>query len=106
MRETNEYYNAYIRAARRVARQMTRELRKDALDAGWSPSLAGAIKILFTAGEFRVHVPDEFENDAFDAEYGNENGSPSAVIRKFANKVDDLANMLDENLKKELKGLK
>lgn len=106
MRETNEYYNAYIRAARRVARQMTRELRKDALDAGWSPSLAGAIKILFTTGEFRVHVPDELENDAFDAEYGNETGSPSAVIRKFANKVEDLGDMLDKNLQKELKGLK
>lgn len=81
---------ALVRAVESVTKEMTNALIANALSDGWDPSVAETLKVKrqpakLTANnsvhKFSAEVKDGTE--AFDAEYGRDEGTPKATVRKF-----------------------
>jgi hypothetical protein len=70
---------------------------------GWEPEVANALTVNVTEHTATVEVHDDFATKAFDHEFGTQNHSPKATIRK--SQVTDtfkanLAVMFDKELGK------
>lgn len=66
------------------------ELRRSATSSGWPRDIANLMSVEMTSKGIEISYPDEFRDTIHELEYGNENKRPTAVIRKFMNRVDSM----------------
>jgi hypothetical protein len=76
---------AVNKAKEDTAVYMTAELRRNALSSGWHPEVVANMSVVHDNGSYKVTVHPDYTDRAFVHEYGNENSSPTAVIRKYSN---------------------
>ncbi len=74
-----------------TAAHLTRTLRQRAHEAGWPSHVYGGITVHANEDGFRVHLADHIEEHAMDLEYGTQQSPPNAVLRRFGNRLDELA---------------
>lgn len=67
---------------------LSSDLRRSAASAGWPADLVNTMKVELKNNAVTVTYPDELRNQIHDFEYGNERRRPTAVIRRFMNRVD------------------
>ena len=79
----NTLEQALKKAMRHLAVSATNELRSGAAAHGWDPQTANGLSVELSATQAVVHVEDQFATSAFDNEFGNQNHSPKATIRKL-----------------------
>jgi hypothetical protein len=81
--------NPYLKAVRLAADQTTAyataEVRQRAVNAGWEDDVAGGTQVRFTGTAFESHITESVKDQAFVAEFGNEEQLPTAVLRKYDN---------------------
>lgn len=64
------------------------ELRRAATSAGWPSDIAKLMSVELKNNAIEITYPDEFRNTIHELEYGNEQKRPTAVIRRFVNRID------------------
>jgi hypothetical protein len=65
--------------------QMTAQVRRHALSDGWEQDVANSLSVVHTNNSLSIQVDDQFADKAFTHEFGTENSSPKATLRKFGN---------------------
>lgn len=86
-------------ASDRVAYQMTMTLRTSALYAGWPSDIANLLEVEHRNGQYVPTWPRSINEAVRDLEYGITNDEPNPVLRRFANRVQGMA---EKRLNKEL----
>lgn len=66
------------------------ELRRSATASGWPKDIANLMSVEMTSSGIEISYPDEFRDTIHELEYGNERTRPTAVIRRFMNRVDSM----------------
>lgn len=67
-----------------VMDDMTRSLVSTALASGWDVAPAQKLKVVRKPSKGSItKISAEMSDDAFEAEYGRDGGSPNATVRKF-----------------------
>lgn len=67
---------------------LSRDLRHTAMNSGWPEGLARSLSVDMTDGHVSIKYPDELKNEIHSWEYGTEDRRPSAVMRRFMNRID------------------
>lgn len=93
----SEIVNTLISDITKTLGPLTMSLRRSALSNGWPPELANSLDILFEDEKLQISYPPNVSSDVNSWEYGTEYRRPTAVIRKFMNRMDSsMASTLSE----------
>lgn len=80
--------NKTLKDVSRTLPSLTLSLRRSAAAGGWPEELVSQISVNLTKGKITIDYPSEIKSDIDSWEYGTEMRRPTAVIRKFANRID------------------
>lgn len=89
-------------AARSASSQATREVRANALSSGWDADVARSLRVSYSGNTWTVESTDE---RAEDLEYGNGESLPTAAVRQFVNRPENLEKALLKAVETRLKGV-
>ena len=94
---------ALKKAVSKLSDTATKQLRAHAVQDGWEPHIADSLSVNVDSSSAVVTVDDQFADKAFDHEFGTQNHTAKATIRKSG--VQDtfkanLAILLDQELGK------
>ena len=96
----------YEKAAHDTALLMTADLRNKAVNDGWDPEVAKAMRVEFTEDGHIVRIAKNHQESAHKHEYGSEGTPPTASIRKYSNKIDSKEHLFLSRLKHHAEGTK
>lgn len=74
---------ALEKALRHLSVSATNEVRSGAAAHGWDSETASNLSVQVSKTQAVIHVEDKFATTAFDNEFGNQNHSPKATLRKL-----------------------
>jgi hypothetical protein len=83
--------NSIHKDVQRTLPALTSQLRQSAHGHGWPVELSSSLNVGFSNNSFRIEHPEELKSHIQDWEYGNERRRPTAVLRKFSNRLDSSA---------------
>lgn len=79
--------NIYNTVSNRLV-PLSGELRSSAASAGWPANIAQFMTVEMKNNSIEITYPDEFRDVIHELEYGTETRRPTAVIRRFMNRMD------------------
>lgn len=94
MIELNDHSKALNKAGHETTHYMRAQLRNTALAHGWPDDVVRHLAVHHKDGEFTVHAHSSHRNQVLDLEYGTPTQRPTAVIRKFNNRQDEIQRFL------------
>jgi len=87
---TISFENRLHNASRNAAQVLTRDLRDYLVSLGWPPQAASAVSIDYEMNDFKVDISGTYADDAKTLEYGSQVMRPTAAIRKFFNRGENI----------------
>jgi hypothetical protein len=87
-----DFKSAVAKAGVDTARSLTMDLHASAIEHGWHPDIARHLSVNFDGKNLHVNYPDHVKSHIENLEYGTETQRPTAVIRKFKNKTENIEN--------------
>jgi hypothetical protein len=87
---TISFENRLHNASRTAAQALTRDIRDYLVSLGWPPQAASAVSIDYEMNDFKVDISGQYADDANVLEYGSQVMRPTAAIRKFFNRDENI----------------
>ncbi len=99
---TISFENRLHNASRNAAQALTRDLRNYLVSLGWPPQAASAVSIDYEMNDFKIDISGQYADDAKLFEYGSQVVRPTAAIRKFFNRSENIHDRYFSLVEKEL----
>lgn len=68
--------------------RLNEDLYRSALSSGWPSDVAAYLTVDFSDNKMAIRYPERLKSEVETLEYGNERKRPTAVIRRFNNRID------------------
>lgn len=82
------------KASVETSRMMSAHLRSEARASEWPDHVVSHLSVAYNDGQFAVHAHDDHRAQVLDLEYGTPSKQPTAVIRRFSNRLSDIEKFL------------
>ncbi len=89
MRLSELLKNSATEGARFDSIETTKALHKYCLDNGWPAEVVNNLSIINNSSEYTIHYPSYLAPKVNDLEFGTQSISPSGVLRRFLDVIDD-----------------
>lgn len=99
---TISFENRLHNASRNAAQVLTRDLRNYLVSLGWPAQAASAVSIDYEMNDFTVDISGPHADDANLFEYGSQSVRPTAAIRKYFNRGENIQELYFSLVEKEL----
>lgn len=99
---TISFENRLHSASKNAAQILTRDLRQYLVSLGWPDEIASAVSIGYEMNDFKVDIAGAYAEDANVLEYGSPGRRPTAAIRKYFNRGDNIQELYFSLVEKEL----
>lgn len=83
--------SSILEDVRKTLGPLTTSLRRSAAASGWPKELVNQLSVNLVKGKVIIDYPEDIKSQVDDWEYGLEHRRPTAVLRKFAARMDSKA---------------
>ena len=83
--------SSILEDVRKTLGPLTISLRRSAAASGWPKELVNQLSVNLVKGKVIIDYPEDAKSEIDSWEYGTERRRPTAVLRKFATRMDSKA---------------
>lgn len=83
--------NSVLEDVRKTLGPLTISLRRSAAASGWPKELVNQLSVNLVKGKVIIDYPEDSKHEIDKWEYGTQSRRPTAVLRKFATRLDSKA---------------
>jgi hypothetical protein len=85
---TTDILSSVLEDVRKTLGPLTVSLRRSAAASGWPKEVVNQLSVNLVKGKVIISYPDELKQKIDEWEYGTQFRRPTAVLRKFNNRLD------------------